>query len=201
METPMGKRGPKPGVGKFAKKGATLGARITIRTRERLETAAKASGRSLSEETEVRLARSLGEETEYQLFQVAMAAVRGTEAFTGQSWLSDAYTFDAMVSVVADLIGHFRPHGQARMPETLQPLRGLAQAPAQLKREMTEKLASVRPSEWAHVIAGGIVISLQQRGFGRIPAEREVFKKAAEYLDGLLTDSPLKPIIIEEKSS
>lgn len=191
----MGKRGPPP------KKGATLGARITIDTRKKLEAAKRASGLSLSEEAENRLARSLSEEkeTEHWILQILRECMRAADMFTGRSWLEDPFTFDAMVSVITKLLVAFRPGGEVAMPETTTVLTGLAGAPPQIREEMTAKLKALPPQTFAHSIAGGLLIALQQRGFGRPLKQREMFAKAADYLEGLLTDPPLKPIATSEE--
>ncbi len=195
----MGKRGPKPS-GKFAKKGATLGLRCTVETRERLEAAAKASGLSLSQEAEARLARSFGHEAEDQLIEVVRMAIEHTDRATGQSWIDDPYTFRMMVAVVVQLLHAFRPEGEVRMPETFQLIRFnfdplLDRIPQlwQRNEELRAAVASAKPEDWARSIAGGIIISLQQRGFGHDARKRAIFERLDKLRD-LLSDPILKQV-------
>ncbi len=191
----MGKRGPKPSS-KFAKRGATLGVRISIETREHVEAAAKAGGRSISREVEERLARSFGHEAEDQLVEVVRMAIEHTDRATGQSWIDDPYTFRMMVAVVVQLLHAFRPEGEVRMPETFQLVRfdpELDRIP-QLRRHIEELRANVAraaPEDWARSIASGIIISLQQRGFGHDARKRAIFERLDKLRD-LLSDPVLK---------
>jgi hypothetical protein len=193
----MGRRGPKPSS-KFAKKGATLGLRVTVETRRRLEAAAKASGLSLSREAESRLARSFGLEAEDQLIEIVRMAIENTDRATGQCWLHDPYTFDMMVEVIGELLRTLRPEGEVRTPETFQLVRfdpALDRIP-QLQRRIEElraTFASWPPEAWARSIAGGIIIAVQQRGFGRDARERAIFERLDKIRD-LVSDPILKGV-------
>src|ERR1700733_11935022 len=106
----MGKRGPKPADNqKFAKKGATLGARITAKTRATLDKAAQANGRSLSAEVEARLADSFAAENEPESLLLAMLreCMRRSAAFTGKDWIADPFTFDMMSSAITTFLRAF----------------------------------------------------------------------------------------------
>ncbi len=189
----MAKRGPKP-RGDYAKKGATLGARITVQTRELLDAAATASGLSLSEEAERRLARSLSAdgETEHHLLQVVRELMQRTQGFTGADWVSDPYTFDLMLAVIVVLLSSFRPEGAARVPDTLQPLRGVADAPQQIRDQFRAMIENEPADAFARSIAGGVLIDLQQHGERLGRHQRALYKRAAQYLNGLLP-GPIMP--------
>ena len=94
-----GKRVGRPS--KAPRKGArnSLGLRVTAETKNRLEAAAAASGRSQSQEVEFRLERSfrkeddgiaaLGGSEQHALFRMMAAAAEIIENRTGKSWSSD----------------------------------------------------------------------------------------------------------------
>ncbi len=97
-----GKPGPKP-RGPFADKRRTLTTRITDRTRQRLEDAAAATDRSLSQEIEMRLERSfaeeanlewaykqiLGDEALHRAIMLASSLIRISQEETGVPWHQD----------------------------------------------------------------------------------------------------------------
>ena len=157
----MGKRGPQA-AGEFSSKGATLSARITVGTRRRLEQAAKASGRSLSQEVEVQLGYSPheGQSTNRNLLWLIGKVIERTVQFTGQDWVRDAYTFHLMVEAVRVLLAKFRPEGTVAMPETIQLVSSL-QGAADLKEEMRSILQR-HPSEYfADMMVNGVIADLQ----------------------------------------
>lgn len=190
----MRKRGPQA-PGEFSSKGATLSARITVGTRQRLEKAAKASGRSLSQEVEARLAHSLydGQSTDRELFWLIGKVIERTVRFTGQDWGKDAYTFHLMVEAVRLLLAKFRPKGKLAMPDTIQLLRGL-QGAADLQEEMRSVFQRHPPEYFADMVVNGVIADL------RIVVEKspekgvEPYRRAAEFLVGPLTDPVLQPV-------
>jgi hypothetical protein len=119
----MGKRG-RQSRGEYASKGATLSARITKGTRERLDAASKAGGLSLSQEVESRLRASLDEEdllggpvTTWMLSSVAKS-IGDIEGRTGRRWYDDPYTFDECRTFIIDWMDHhLRPEGKAVPPQ------------------------------------------------------------------------------------
>lgn len=118
----MGKRGPK------GNKAATLSARITVATRQRLDAAAKASGLSLSQEVERRLRLSLDDQdtfggpvTSWMLESIA-GGMTTIERHTGRKWEEDPYTFDECRSFVDAWMARFRPDGAATAPQPISRL-------------------------------------------------------------------------------
>jgi hypothetical protein len=88
--------GRKP-KGEFVGKSATITTRIQPSTRDALERAAEAKGRSLSQEVEFRLRAGLKKQTEAQRRNEALACaitlmVEEIEKGTGRSWLEDPFT-------------------------------------------------------------------------------------------------------------
>ncbi len=98
-----GKPGPKP-RGPFADKRRTLTTRITDRTRQRLEDAAAATDRSLSQEIEMRLERSfteeanlqwaykqiIGDEALHRAIMLPNSLIRISQEKTGVPWYQDS---------------------------------------------------------------------------------------------------------------
>ncbi len=113
-----GKPGKKP-QGPFADKSRTMTTRITEGTRERLEQAARASGRSLSQEIERRLDRSFIADDYLNVFcrdHRTAEFVRGIqeiiallEKHTGKSVWRDYETFLAFRAAVAGNLPRYRP--------------------------------------------------------------------------------------------
>jgi hypothetical protein len=129
----MGKRGPEP-KGEFDGKSAVLSTRIRPDTKAALAEAAKASGRSLSQEIEFRLRRSFaedekidlgfGDEQTFAVLRTAAMAVKTsrftTEVASGGHWLSDAWAFERVVATVFRVLWAFRPAGDAVPPATFK---------------------------------------------------------------------------------
>lgn len=136
----MGKRGPAP-KGEFSDKSKVISTRIRADTREALEAAAAASGRSLSQEIERRLRRSfdidrgsvahLGGPQMYAILRTISAVMdlAGKQAFffrnkalpENTDWLRDPYAYDQAMRAVAHVLEGFRPPGDPS-PPALRPL-------------------------------------------------------------------------------
>jgi len=173
----MGKRGPK------LTKGAAVGARVSVETRARLEAAAKASGLSISDEVENRLARSLERETtEDYLLELLRLCIEGAENFTAQSWLADPFTFDVMDRTMRDLLEAFRPEGEGDWPERLK------------------RFAGLPPQIFCHMLARRITDALQLPDRQPTREKRAFFKRAAKYLEGLLVQ-PISNLPDKEQST
>jgi hypothetical protein len=125
-------RKPKGPIGGNA---AWLQARITDDLRERLEQAAAASGRSLSQEAQVRLQESFDLPAELQkswgspevraLAQLVSRVVRTVHGSVGASlfseagdlaWHSNPFTHAAVSTAIATLLAHYRPAGSVETP-------------------------------------------------------------------------------------
>jgi hypothetical protein len=116
----MGKRGPAP-KGEYANKSAVLSTRITSDLKNSLASAAKSSGRSLSQEIEYRLRRSFDEDRNifdlfggrqlYAIFRIIprLAELHGARR---DDWLHDPYLFDQTLRSVNAVLEQFRPHGE-----------------------------------------------------------------------------------------
>lgn len=143
--------GPKP-RGPFSDKRKTITLRITQATRERLEQACQESGRSLAQESELRLDRSFlddsarhqlkndgfGNEHNYRLAKLwgGIAAARGAEA-AGTDW-------QAFVVTVVEWARAAKPIIEADDPETyfagLEGFFGLGHTDKHRLREIIESL-------------------------------------------------------------
>ncbi len=113
--------GPRP-RGPFEDKRRTLTTRITDGTRDRLDTAAAAAGRSLSQEIEMRLEQSFRDEDRAVLFSEAfygpqlagilqlIGAV--TRNVVAQSqWLEDPGAFSTVLTAIEETLSAIRPAG------------------------------------------------------------------------------------------
>ena len=120
----MAKKPSKPKMGRpplppGKRLGASMGFRPTPETRERLEKAAKANGRSMSQEIESRLERSFasddahmesfGGELNYKVAKAMFAGADALSSIKGQPWLSDATTFDEVFVCWILFLNQLRP--------------------------------------------------------------------------------------------
>ena len=123
-----GKRGVRP-RGPYADKRKTLTTRITNKTRENLDAAAKATDRSLSQEIEFRLERSFlqdeadervreavlegiydsfGGEKKFGVMRLKASMIQMVEQYTGKSYFEDPHTnirANAMMAEADNLYG------------------------------------------------------------------------------------------------
>ncbi len=127
------KRKPKPG------ERVPLGLRVTAETKQRLDDAAEQSGRSQSQEAELRLDRSferqdlaeevltatyghelagllmiLGRTMKDVGMSAGFAAIRGVAVRA--NWLQNPYAFDQVANAAETIIEKFRPVGDASVP-------------------------------------------------------------------------------------
>jgi len=109
-------RGRKPKFGTDRTRGS-LTIRLRDRIRDDLETAARASGRSLSEEVEYRLEVALSRRDQLvqewgpDVFAIARAASRTLwhiEHWSGKRWIEDDETFGLFTAATAELIRNYR---------------------------------------------------------------------------------------------
>ncbi len=135
---PAKRPGPRP-RGPYADKRRTLTTRITDRTRKRLDKAAQATGRSLSQEIEFRLEQSFAEE-KTQSFVEAVAvrgvydsfgrediflvarllstAIQMIETRTGKIWMDDPEAHRQTQEAAIKVLDAFRPPAGARSIST-----------------------------------------------------------------------------------
>jgi hypothetical protein len=113
----MARGGKRTGAGRKAVHGkgkvANFSTRITPELREALERQAKRSGHSLSQEVERRLTDSLqapkrdkevwGEDRNLGLAHLINRTAQIIEAHTGESWITNDYTFQALRAAVEQL--------------------------------------------------------------------------------------------------
>ena len=124
-----GRRGPRP-RGPFADKRKTLTTRITNKTRENLDAAAKATDRSLSQEIEFRLERSFLQDDAdnrvreavlegiwtsfggiiiFRTMRLMASMIQAIEQTTGKTWLKDPKTRNLVNSVFLEAVDQFWP--------------------------------------------------------------------------------------------
>jgi hypothetical protein len=125
----MGKRGPQP-KGEYGRKigrTAVLSTRLQPDTRARLFQAAKANGRSLSQELEHRLRRTFidddkaveffGTEQNAAVLKLIGATIQSTGTRTLRNkkyeWLKDQWLFDDVVDAIEHMLLWFRPGGDS----------------------------------------------------------------------------------------
>jgi hypothetical protein len=155
---PGGGRKPQ---GEFRGKTATLTTRITTETRQALDSAARKSRRSLSQEVERRLIDSIQKDPSRDrqphiraLGEAFMMMVHGVERRTGHRWCDDAFTVEAVRHGLNFLISHFGPNGTPTLPKTLK------EAAAKLPPELAQHYRE--PTEIG-LSEAGIVITLIER--------------------------------------
>ena len=143
------KRGGRPGPrprGPFADKRKTLTTRITENTRLRLEEAAAETGRSLSQEIELRLHssfnteqrvediqrtiretyhESFGGEQQFRIAKLLANLINELERTSEKSWRDDVSTNDEVVDIVTYF---YRRYGPKRTREQELPLPSLGMA-------------------------------------------------------------------------
>jgi hypothetical protein len=125
--------------GEFRGKSAALSTRITEATREALDRAAAASGRSLSQEIELRLRHSIAPDEERGTHikaagELTKLAAEEIERVTGAHWLTDRFTADAVRHAVDQVLSHFAPPTDAEL--RLPP--GIEQSVAVMPSELGE---------------------------------------------------------------
>ena len=135
-----GKRGVRP-RGPYADKRKTLTTRITNKTRENLDAAAKATDRSLSQEIEFRLERSfLQDEADarvreatldgiwdsfggikiFRIMRLMASMIQAVEHTTGKTWLKDHKTRILVNSVLSEAINKFWPVATNKVPKIFE---------------------------------------------------------------------------------
>jgi len=112
--------------GEFQGKSAVLTTRITPETRTDLDRAAKRSGRSLSQEVEVRLRSSIEKVRSIDrsrhiraLGEAVMLVARYIERATEKHWHEDAFTGQAIRQGCEFLNSHFAPRGTPTTPVSI----------------------------------------------------------------------------------
>ena len=129
------------------------------------------------------------------MLRLIRMGIEWTERFTGKSWLTDPYTFDLTVAVTQEWLGAFRPDGEPRLPDTGELVPELTYIPEPTRSEMKAMVARHPPGAYSLRVAHSIVLTLRARGrstFVRNRAEEAVFKRAADYLEGLLTSQDMR---------
>ena len=112
------KPGPPP-HGPFEEKRKTLTTRITQELRERLEGAAEKTGRSLSQEIELRLEHSFALDSEryalfggmvlYRVMALLATVINLVEEQTGKKWTKDPRTYAEVKDAIQVFFERFRP--------------------------------------------------------------------------------------------
>jgi hypothetical protein len=152
----MGKRGPAP-KGEYTGKSKVLSTRIRPDTREALSAAAKASGRSLSQEIEHRLRRSFLEDEKIadmfgtrQTFLImritALALQRAWNPDKPEAdWLNDPFAFEQAVKIVAAVLEAIRPPGEIEpQSDVLQDV--IKMAPTQTSATLWKAIQDANPA-------------------------------------------------------
>ncbi len=156
----VGRKRGRPPAGPIAGKSSTLGLRVKPETRTALEQAAKLSGRTMSQEAEVRLIQSFDDDSSVQKtiqafggpdsairFQVCWHAIRALEFGAGRRWFDDPYLYRIACETIADVLRYVAPHGD-ELPQTL-PSNHIARAfkPEALSRILASTaLAALSPN-------------------------------------------------------
>ena len=138
-------------MGPFKGKSATITTRIMPSTRVYLEEAAAASGRSLSQEIELRLRHSVRPDDKRARHikaaeELIRLAAEETERLTGVSWLKDRFTAEVLRHAIDQVLSHFapRPDGERVVPARI------------------EKLASVMPDDTGEIYKRPVSLGLME---------------------------------------
>ena len=149
-----GRRG-RPPKQEAERKAVTVGCRMTVDLRDRLEAAGREAvpPRSASQEAEVRLRASFtelgraeelfGGPTNFWLFRTIARRIGALEQLTKQRWFEDQYTFDETASLILTALSYFRPR---RKGVTAKRLFGGRPPPALGKQLGVRALADVEAS-------------------------------------------------------
>jgi uncharacterized protein (DUF1778 family) len=166
--------GGRKAAGPYKGKSATITTRIMPTTRVDLEEAAAASGRSLSQEIELRLRHSVRSDDKRARHikaaeELIRLAVEEIERFTGVSWLTDRFTAEVLRHAIDHLLSRFAPQpgGERTIPARIEELAsvmpndtgeaykrpvslGLMEASRLVALiEGAEKLSAPPPNEWS----------------------------------------------------
>ena len=154
---PGGGRKPK---GPFKGKTATITTRIRPDTRAALEQEAKKRGNSLSQEIERRLDASLHKSRDTPLYVQALAhavtvLTTEIERRTGERWLDDAFTREALRSGIEALLFHFgrTPDGEMAVPPKIE------EAASRFQSPLRESFRN--PALLGQMEAGSIITSIE----------------------------------------
>jgi hypothetical protein len=142
------KRGGRPRKSEQKGKTAVIGARITPVLRAEIDQAAKANGRSLSDEIEDRLRRSLnldadreklfskfGDKPTYAMCRLLAEIMREVSNSAGRKWLADPWTYDQVRAGIAAILSDLRPTGNSEPPE-------IGKAPGGASEQLGEAIAN-----------------------------------------------------------
>ena len=116
MNAPTSKKVGRPPASPDGPKRAAIGLRASNDLRSRLEAAAAETGRSLSQEAEIRLEQSFESDSAFggaeqaALLRMMAAAAQLIEARTGKSWLEDFDTGYAVSAAWRQLVNMSLPH-------------------------------------------------------------------------------------------
>jgi len=108
-------KGGRPPKGPYHGKSKTLSTRITAELRSRLEEAAGATGRSLSQEIEFRLERSFEKAADFGgvlnsiTLQTMGEFLHKLETATGRPWRADPVVFDMAREIAFSVLEYFGP--------------------------------------------------------------------------------------------
>jgi uncharacterized protein (DUF1778 family) len=156
---PGGGRKPK---GEFAGKTATITTRVQPDTRDALEEAAQASGRSLSQEVEFRLKASLRKPTQAERRNQALGHAIGfmaeeLEKVTGRIWLDDPFTGRALWHAAEAFVFYCAPP-LTNQSADVPPL--VVQSAAKMPAELAQRFRT--PSGFGHMSAHFIINQIEQ---------------------------------------
>jgi hypothetical protein len=123
----MTRGGKQPG-GEFVEKTAVLSTRITSDLRRSLDDAARASGRTLSQEIEARLRYSFGENPKIdrqtgvvvEIMGMVISALQNPEKPAAR-WFSDRYCWHQAISAAVTVLNMFRPEPEKVAPVSYTP--------------------------------------------------------------------------------
>ena len=150
QKAPMGR----PPLPPEKRKRASMGFRPTLDMRKKLEDAAATSGRSMTQEVELRLERSFetekradeiagiarefcydnfGGKHRYIFFRMAASCVADAEELTGEYWLDDLRTFKIATSAINASFENIGPEAPDKSPgSTLRDFVGGERSPSEL---------------------------------------------------------------------
>lgn len=182
------KRGRPPG-GEFSEKSEVVHFRVRPDTKALLETAARASGRTVSQECEHRLLRGLDDfdneptTAVLKIFSLAIDTATKFRDPKGEArWWTDPYLFEVAKRTFTGLLDLFRPSGAAAPPDDIffQQMRDLS---AHTAAAVVRRIQLIDPAKpYARQTRPEVWFSMLRKELGPLADRPVIWGKSAEEL-------------------
>jgi hypothetical protein len=179
-----------PPRGPYAGKSSVIAWRVRPETRAEIERAAKASGRSMSQEVEDRLKGSFAEDKEIndrfgsersyavmRLMAATIVAIRPAGAGSAD-WLNDPVLFDRAVEGIAAVLAQIRPKGRRPSKKSRWKTGGLLGEVA--ANDLLREVQAAAPAYSSYQSAHQKILTKLKRALGEVADRAEPFGLTAE---------------------